>query len=250
MQSREQIAGEEYASMEKTVRQGNFCFDNLATHLTIMVNGLGGDGVPLWPIRHVPPEGRVIKLDSFFDYLFKPCREGLGLKNPYQVEHGLLAIGDKGKEALTAIRSEIPDWDARVAETAESIRRDKEGEIPAAMTPEEAGKLGGRGKKATDNVRGFGNTREYRIAQLKKAGREDLVEKVISGELSANAAAIAAGLKRPPKPRPTTPAEVLDMAAEILKSDSRVSAINELLQALTPAEFSAIRRIICMGKAA
>ena len=92
---------------------------------------------------------------------------------------------------------------ARVAETSEKIRMEQESGIPAA---------GGHGGKRKDGQVTIGhlsevggNSRERRIAQLKKAGRDDLVEKVISGEMSANAAATEAGLRKPPKPelRPT-----------------------------------------------
>lgn len=75
---------------------------------------------------------------------------------------------------------------------------------------------------------GQSNTRERRIAQLKKAGRDDLVVKVADGSLSANAAAIEAGLKPPPKPRPTTPLELLDYCGEVLKTDSRIGTLFEL----------------------
>lgn len=100
--------------------------------------------------------------------------------------------------------------------------KEVEGMVPAAMTPDEAGKLGGRGKaKAINNVQGFGNSRTRRIAQLKKAGRDDLVNKVADGSMSANAAAIQAGLAKPPKSRPTTPLELLDYCGGVLKTDSR-----------------------------
>ena len=54
--------------------------------------------------------------------------------------------------ARAARVAEIPDWDARVAETANVIRIAEESGIPAALTAEEAGKLGGRGKKAIIDV--------------------------------------------------------------------------------------------------
>ena len=62
---------------------------------------------------------------------------------------------------------------------------------PEVMTREDAGKKGGRGNKAVDNVKSFkakgGNSESYTVRRLKR-DRPELAEKVIEGEMSANAA--------------------------------------------------------------
>ncbi len=56
---------------------------------------------------------------------------------------------------------------------------------------------------------------------LRRLARErpDLLERYERGELTANAAAIEAGFRKPSKPRPTTPLEILDYAGEVLKDE-------------------------------
>ena len=63
-----------------------------------------------------------------------------------------------------------------------------------------------------------GGTTDYTKLRLKR-DRPDLYERVIAGDMTANAAAIEAGFRRPPKPRPTTPLEILDYAGEVLKDE-------------------------------
>ena len=80
----------------------------------------------------------------------------------------------------------------------------------------EAGAGGGRGNKAPTNGRGFkygGNT-DYTKARLAR-DRPDLLTKVESGELSANAAAIEAGFRQRMM---QVPADDLHAAIEKIKS--------------------------------
>jgi hypothetical protein len=72
-------------------------------------------------------------------------------------------------------------------------------EVRPAKTPAEAGAMGGRGHKAADNVRSFGNNPTYALRRLKR-DRPDLAERVVAGELSANAAAIEAGFRKKSTP--------------------------------------------------
>jgi hypothetical protein len=77
-------------------------------------------------------------------------------------------------------------------DAAEALRllRDK---IPAAAPHEET--KGGRGKKSSDTVTGLrGMAEAYTLARLKRDHAE-LAKRVVSGELSANAAAIEAGFR-------------------------------------------------------
>jgi hypothetical protein len=70
------------------------------------------------------------------------------------------------------------------------------------MTRSEAGKLGGRGNKAGGHAhelsRGKG-MREYTLARLRRDDPE-LAARVERGELSANAAAVQKGWRKPPDP--------------------------------------------------
>lgn len=117
------------------------------------------------------------------------------------------------------------------------------------------GELGGVGRPVSnpDNVsikkRDFGNSSDYTKLRLKR-DRPDLYERVINGDLSANAAAIEAGFRKPPKPRPTTPLEILDYAGEVLKSDNRLGTLFELMNALSPAELRAAKQWLQTSRAA
>lgn len=105
--------------------------------------------------------------------------------------------------------------------------------------------------RSFDNVKPTqgGNSADYTKLRLKR-DRPDLYERVINGDLTANAAAIKAGFRKPPKPRPTTPLELLDYAGEVLKTDSRIGTLFELMNALSPAELQAAKRWLHPSKAA
>lgn len=86
----------------------------------------------------------------------------------------------------------------------EVTREEGEQRIRSLLTHSEAGKLGGRGNKASGDcqrlsVGAKGNTVEYKLARLDR-DRPDLAAKVRAGDLSANAAAIEAGFRKPPTP--------------------------------------------------
>jgi len=66
---------------------------------------------------------------------------------------------------------------------------------PEAKTHAEAGAMGGRGKKATHNMRGFHHESPTGVLVRLKRDRPDLARKVEVGELSANAAAVMAGFR-------------------------------------------------------
>jgi hypothetical protein len=76
------------------------------------------------------------------------------------------------------------------------------GELAEREIGIEGGKPGpGRGHKTGDNITRFtrGTSAAYLVARLKRDA-PDLAAKVASGELSANAAAIEAGFRKPPSP--------------------------------------------------
>lgn len=74
---------------------------------------------------------------------------------------------------------------------------DDEVERRKLLTPHEAGKLGGRGKKGSSNTTGFNGERgrDYFLAKLEKDGERELLAKIHSGQMSASAAAIEAGIR-------------------------------------------------------
>lgn len=86
------------------------------------------------------------------------------------------------------------------------VQRLIKAEVDQPDTPEEAGAKGGRGNKATDNISGFshGTSSAYALKRLKRDAPE-LFRKVVDGEMSANAAAIEAGFRRPAM---TIPADI------------------------------------------
>jgi hypothetical protein len=71
------------------------------------------------------------------------------------------------------------------------------------MTHSEAGKTGGRGNKASDNVTSFsgrGNSAAYQLVRIKRE-RPDIATRYAKGEFkSVRAAAIEAGIVQPKKP--------------------------------------------------
>jgi hypothetical protein len=125
------------------------------------------------------------------------------------------------------------------------------GELPTQEIGK--GKPGpGRGK-TDDNVNRLpaqgGNSSDYTKRRLKR-DRPDLYEKVISGDMTANAAAIEAGFRKPSPPPIRTPESALDAITVALKADSRISAVCELLNALSPAEFRAVQTWLAKSRAA
>jgi hypothetical protein len=94
-----------------------------------------------------------------------------------------------------------------------------------------------------------GTTSDYTKRRLKR-DRPDLYEKVISGDMTANAAAIEAGFRKPSPPPIRTPESALDAITVALKADSRISAVCELLNALSPSEFRAVQAWLAKSRAA
>jgi hypothetical protein len=94
-----------------------------------------------------------------------------------------------------------------------------------------------------------GTSADYTKRRLKR-DRPDLYEKVISGDMTANAAAIEAGFRKPSPPPIRTPESALDAITVALKADSRISAVCELLNALSPAEFRAVQAWLAKSRAA
>lgn len=68
--------------------------------------------------------------------------------------------------------------------------------MPKPLSFTEAGAIGGRGHKASSVTTGFkGRGATYQLKRLKR-DRPDLADKVVSGEMSAHAAALEAGFRK------------------------------------------------------
>lgn len=80
------------------------------------------------------------------------------------------------------------------------------GAVAAAATRAEAGAMGGRGNKAVGNVNSFeeANSATYALRRLKRDNPE-LAEQVVAGALSAHAAAVQAGFRKPTWTAPADP---------------------------------------------
>lgn len=100
------------------------------------------------------------------------------------VEHPLWQGLESSVDDLLAFCRKSPDTQAMIREA-----------VSGQPTHADAGAKGGRGNKASDNVTGFrGNRSTYTLRRLKRDAPE-LAERVVKGELSANAAAIEAGFR-------------------------------------------------------
>jgi hypothetical protein len=114
-------------------------------------------------------------------------RDGLGLE-PRAAEWAVRGLRMTGSDAGQAI----------TYQQAQAIAMAQEGgepPLPMAMTPAEAGTLGGRGKKASNNVTSFkGNSAAYIVARLKR-DHPAVAARLAAGEFqSAAAAGRAAGI--------------------------------------------------------
>jgi hypothetical protein len=113
----------------------------------------------------------------------------------------------------------------------------------------ELGSVGRPSEKGCNTTITKKGTADHWKRRLKR-DRPDLYEKVISGDMTANAAAIEAGFRKPSPPPIRTPESALDAITVALKADSRISAVCELLTALTPGEFRAVQSWLAKSRAA
>jgi hypothetical protein len=205
MITREEQAGRLYNDGSKAVKAGGDELHSLAMHLIQMINGTEMPKFrgPLWPLRHVPPDGKVIELDRFIDYLLKPPRDGLHLPSLHflkQILQATPALGDQhdGERALALVRAELAkehiDFDAQARD--EGVRL--HGERAALATSAEAGAKGGRGNKAIDNIKSFGGTSAAYLAARLQRDFPEIAKGLAKGKFkSVRAAAIEAGIVKP-----------------------------------------------------
>ena len=202
----EEIAGEMYNLTATAIEKDQFGFEALAQHIPYAL-GHNKDGFIAWQKRVLPPEGKVVELERFEDYLLLPVREGFGLPSLYFVDGTMKLLGKKGRKALAALRQEIPDWDAR-------IEREAAQRMEAATEPPQRGNPTGSNqyqrKKETGNLplsstqvsRAESNNVGVRTQRKldKLTAHPELLEKVRAGELSVHRAAVAAGIVKAPEP--------------------------------------------------
>jgi len=186
----EEIVGELYCDVSTSLDGSIHSFIELARHIRSVL----GDNQwkrPIWQVRVLQPDNRVVELTKFEDYILKPVREGFGMDSLFALDATMKGIGREGKLALDAIRKEIPDWDARV-EKARNEQTVKEAPVLAESRrptkDEQANKV--------DNVNltKGGNKAEYLASRLKRDAPE-IAKQLERGEFkSVRAAAKAAGI--------------------------------------------------------
>ncbi len=188
----EEIVGELYCDVSTSLDGTIHSFVELARHIRSVL-GENQWKRPIWKVRVLHPDNKLVELDKFEDYLLKPVREGFGMPSLYAVDATMKGIGREGKLALDAIRKEIPDWDARV-ENERVIQTSKE----AKKSPKN-GEVGrGRPKDVscdyiTPISRGS-TSAEYLASRIKRDAPE-IAKRLERGEFkSIRAAAKAAGI--------------------------------------------------------
>ena len=108
-----QEAGAMYYEAMRAVKNGGDSLWLLALHIKQMVNGTDEYPGPLWQVRELEPDGRIVELERFSDYLFLPPREGLGIPGFLFLDN-VMQASKSGPEALTILRREIPDYDEQL----------------------------------------------------------------------------------------------------------------------------------------
>ena len=235
MKSQAQFAGEQYSRACDAVMQGGVKISMIVAHILMMVRGT--EKFPqgnLWRDREVPPEGKVVHLERFEDYLLRPAREGLGFSSLLEVHKILEAHKrqDEAAAALAILRTEIPDYDRRVAggEVARVMPTRKQGGTGANQFTKE-------GESKDDNVRSakakYGNSKTYLISRLKRdaadpacPGRTQArhwLKRLEAGDVSTRQASLAMGYVKPVASIPV---------------DTAAHAIGGLLKVFTLAELA------------
>jgi hypothetical protein len=218
LRSREQQAGMLYEIGMQAVRTGGHELHMLAGHLNLMIHGTQDYKGPLWRVR-IMPDGQEYRIDHFVDYLCEPPRKGLGLPSLYFLHRVLQATPKDGERAISLVRAEL----AKEGVDFDSEAKRDELKLLSARPPAE--KHGGdrRSEQAQENQGGHStlnpsekNTAKHWLARLKR-DHPKLARRVVAGELSANAAAIEAGFRKPP----ATPFETIVKLLPKLTRDER-----------------------------
>jgi hypothetical protein len=133
---------------------------------------------------------------SLREFITRPVPEGIGssISWVFSTLDGAAKLGCRGAGDLhRAFTTEVPDAEAEFRQTVKQVM-----EPAPPVDHAAAGAKGGRGHKASSNTTGFDRGSTYLLRRLKR-DRPDLAERVIAGEMSANAAAIEAGFRKKAK---------------------------------------------------
>jgi hypothetical protein len=186
-----EAAGRAYASAWNSLRRGD-AVKTLAWHIRWML-GENDWHRPIWQERRVPPDGRTFATATFDAYLLRPAREGLEMPSLLTVHKLCEANPEHGLLAIESLRHVIPNYDARVAHDLAQVRH--------AQPPMTDHGVIGRGRNRDDNIiSNQGTGAAYLVRRLKRDA-PDIAEQLVRGEFrSTHAAALAAGIIRPPDP--------------------------------------------------
>ena len=218
--TREQVAGYLYTLTCQAIRSSGTAGSMLAGHIVDVNEGTQDFKGSLWQRRELEPDGRIVELDSFEDYLLRPEREGLGLQSLMMVE-GIVRCHDNPKESAQAmeyLEKLIPNFKKTVE--AQKAKLAVERVAPA----KDKGALEGNQSAAKNKMdivhfvsskpldQTNSNSQARIIAKLKREQtKEDipdvrrklatsLLNQMAAGEMSARSAAITMGWKKPVDP--------------------------------------------------
>ena len=197
--SREEEAGILYVEGVKAVSSGGHELRMLAGHLRLMIRGTSDFPGPLWRVRRIPPEGRLVELDRFADYLLRPVRVGLELPSFHVLRQILKASSDQGETTLQMVREELKRVDGL---DLDEIANREHKTMLAKKTLAKHGEIGG-GHSRDDIVRSaYGNSSAYLAARLARdhpaLSARTLLPKTDMLHLSIRGAAIEAGIVKVP----------------------------------------------------
>jgi hypothetical protein len=232
MKTREQRAADIYSNGRDCVMKGGNSLRSLARHIKTVVFGNEEMEGPLWRARQWPDQ--TITLDRFEDYLLKPAREGLGIPDFAWLLDVLQAHPEKSErdDAIKAVIHEIPDFIDR-AEVIKRKREVKEATRQTDPTSKEfvdpaGAAVKGKGKRLSNTEPLSQSEMNSKPGTLRRLARShpDLLARVESGELSAHAAAVQAGIRKPMKSIP------IDTPDAAIRALLRVFTVTDLAQAL------------------
>ena len=185
---REDEAGRLYIEGFKAVRAGGHELSMLSGHLHHMLRGTSQFPGALWQVRRVPPEGLMVELEHFKDYLLKPAREGLGLPSLHFLRQTLNAMSD-GPEVLELVRAQFAaermDFEAMA-----DLERD------TALLKGQIGKEGRPSRSKLTNLVSLSTGGIDRQAAQLAQRRPDLADQVRAGSMRLSTALIKAGIRK------------------------------------------------------
>ena len=224
--TREQVAGYLYTLTCQAIQSSGTAGSMLAGHIVDVNEGTQDFKGSLWQRRELEPDGRIVELDSFEDYLLLPEREGLGLQSLMMVE-GIVRCHDNPKESAQAmeyLEKLIPNFKKTVEAQKAKLAVERVEPAKSSGGANNPQGIGGKsGKTATDCQMAQCHltnplnqqsslSQERIIAKLKREQtKEDipdvrrklatsLLNQMAAGEMSARSAAITMGWKKPVDP--------------------------------------------------